>query len=319
MSVYNGERYLATTIDSVLMQSYSDFEFFITDDLSTDNSIAIIESFDDPRIVLMKNDNREGLTKNLNKMLLKAKGQYIVRIDADDICMKDRFLVQSKYLNKHKDIAVVGTYAEAIGDRSGILRSYNKPEEVKCCLLFYNCVFHPTVMFRNFCGLYYSEEFQKAQDYELWDRITCENKKISVIKKPLIQYRYHDGQISNNGVESQTKFADLIRIRALGRLDIHLNEKEKAIYLEFLNSKTPNGSDEMILLDRILVLIEKQNRKFHNYSDSALRKMISMERYALINKIENTPNNLDIVSKIRTKISFSYRLKTLRHYLSILK
>ncbi|HAS7841575.1 TPA: glycosyltransferase family 2 protein, partial [Vibrio cholerae] len=117
MSVYNGEKYLGEAIDSILKQTFSDFEFIIINDGSTDKTLEIIKSYmkKDDRIVLVSRENK-GLIVSLNEGLDLAKGQYIARMDADDISIKSRFEKQIEFLDSNPDIGVCGTWVEVFGE-----------------------------------------------------------------------------------------------------------------------------------------------------------------------------------------------------------
>ena len=116
MPVYNAGYYLKEAIDSILNQSFSDFEFFIIDDKSTDNSLEIIKSYKDDRIILIEKQSNTGYTDSLNMAIKLSKGKYIARMDADDISSPKRFLKQYEYLESHQDVVLLGTNYEIIGD-----------------------------------------------------------------------------------------------------------------------------------------------------------------------------------------------------------
>ena len=111
MSVYNGEKYLQETIESVLSQSYKNFELLIIDDKSTDKTCLIINSFKDPRIKLIINNQRLGLSKSLNVGIKLSSGEYIARLDADDICHQNRLEIQKLYLENNPDCGILATNA----------------------------------------------------------------------------------------------------------------------------------------------------------------------------------------------------------------
>jgi glycosyltransferase involved in cell wall biosynthesis len=141
MSVYNGEKYLRQAIESILQQTYTDFEFIIIDDGSTDSSREIIQSYDDKRIRLVINEQNIGLTKSLNKGIRLAKGEFIARMDADDISLPQRFEKQVAYLDSHPEVGVLGTYANIIDHRGKIINNIIFPTEHETILwtmlLFY--------------------------------------------------------------------------------------------------------------------------------------------------------------------------------------
>ena len=120
MSNYNTpEEFLRASIESVLNQTYSNFEFIIVDDCSTDNSLEIIKSYQDERIVVLENKENLGITKSLNRGLEIAKGEYVARMDADDISFPKRFETQVEYLKNNPQVIVCGTGVELIGDWQG--------------------------------------------------------------------------------------------------------------------------------------------------------------------------------------------------------
>ena len=121
MSNYNTPiNYLKESIDSVLNQTYSNFEFIIIDDGSTDDSLKFIKSYDDPRIKLIVNEENIGLTKSLNKGLKAAQGEFIARMDSDDICYPERFEKQIEYMRKHPDTTVCGTWPNILDENGNI-------------------------------------------------------------------------------------------------------------------------------------------------------------------------------------------------------
>lgn len=193
MSCYNSEKYIADCISSVLKQTFSDFEFIIIDDNSTDESLNIIESFDDNRIILIKNNTNVGLTQNLNKGIEISKGEYIARIDSDDVCFPDRFQTQIDFLEKNDDISVVGSNAIMIDEYNkivGITDETLKPDDIRNKCYLQNPLLHPSVMMRKqfISTNKYNELFKTCQDFELWVR-TNKTYRFANIKKPLVFYR----------------------------------------------------------------------------------------------------------------------------------
>jgi len=205
MSVYNGERYLSECITSILSQTLKNFEFLIIDDGSTDSTAKIIKTFaeDDSRICFIKNPGNLGLAKSLNLGVAKAEGEYIARIDCDDICLPERLEVQVDYLNGNPDIAVVGSWLTMI-DENGKetktikveLKSYT--DFLFNFLICKNYLYHPSVMFRKeiiqSLGGYDQEEFP-AEDFGLWMRLAKAGYDARIIQKPLTCYRSHSQQI----------------------------------------------------------------------------------------------------------------------------
>jgi glycosyltransferase involved in cell wall biosynthesis len=202
MSVYNGERYLREAILSILRQTWTDYEFLIINDGSTDNSREIIASFDDPRIRLLDNTTNIGLTKSLNRGLELARGEFIARQDADDISHPTRIEQQVNFLNSHPDVVLLGTQQRAIDlngnstSIAGVLPIANL--SIKWCLMFQNAFAHTSVMYRRkvvwdqMQG--YDESFIRSQDFELWSRIV-EKHAARNLPKVLVDLRRHSESI----------------------------------------------------------------------------------------------------------------------------
>jgi glycosyltransferase involved in cell wall biosynthesis len=193
MSVYNCEKYIKEAIYSILNQNFGDFEFIIINDGSTDKTREIIEEYKDERIKVINNKNK-GLTKSLNEGIELAKGEYIARMDADDISLRERFEKQVEFLDFNTDIYMCGTWAEFIDENGVFLKDFKRPitdKEIKKELLFHNPFIHSSVMIRKSVfdkvGLY-NESFRYAQDYELWTRVVAKLKTAN-LPEALLKYR----------------------------------------------------------------------------------------------------------------------------------
>lgn len=176
MSVYNAEQYIEKCIRSILNQTFREFECIVIDDASTDNTYKLLTSFDDRRLVIVKNEENKGLTKNLNYAIKLSQGNYIARMDADDICCYDRFQIQYNYMMSHPDVDVLGSNAYLIDENDNIvgttLECYtNDNIQVKMQLL--NPMLHPTVFMKSsIIKLFmYNEQYRTCQDFELWNRM----------------------------------------------------------------------------------------------------------------------------------------------------
>jgi len=223
MSVYNGEGYLREAIDSVLSQTYSDFEFLIIDDGSTDGSVDIIRSYLDPRIRLIENEKNIGLTRSLNKGLKLSRGEYIARMDGDDIALPERLEKQVHFLNEHVNVGLVGgsdITINGVGDEIGFRKKLTNNGALKQGLLAGDNQFcHPSSMFRKECiekvGPY-REEFKMAQDYDLWLRI-AEEFELANIEEALCKHRIIPDSISTSKQSQQEAYHRLAHSLALQR------------------------------------------------------------------------------------------------------
>jgi glycosyltransferase involved in cell wall biosynthesis len=207
MPVYNGEIYLREAMDSILNQTFTDFEFLIINDGSTDKSADIIRSYRDARIRLVENEKNLGLIATLNKGIDLSRGEYIARMDCDDISLPERLGTQVEFMDRNNSIGISGTFAKAVGDESSFLYEYPVEfDKAKCVNLFTNAFAHPTVIFRKDVlvenGLKYDPAFIHAEDFDLWVRASRATL-MSNIPETLVLYRIHHNQISTNFLQLQ--------------------------------------------------------------------------------------------------------------------
>ena len=216
MTVYNGEGYLRECVDSVLGQTFKDFEFLIIDDQSGDGSRNIIKSYRDSRIRLIENDENLSQVKSLNIGLAHAQGACIARMDQDDVMVKHRLNRQVDFLDKNPDISLVGTWGEIIDENGKIFTKARLPirnEEIIGNVLFCGYfLMHPSVMFRKDAVMEagkYNEEITFSEDYNLWTRLLLKKHKLANIPECLIRFRYHEKSSSRKFPEIQV---DNVRI-----------------------------------------------------------------------------------------------------------
>jgi glycosyltransferase involved in cell wall biosynthesis len=227
MSVYNGDGYIRPAIESILNQTFKDFEFIIIDDGSTDSTNDIISCYDDRRIILIEQENR-GLSPSLNTGIRIASGEYIARMDADDISHIERFEKQIQFMDSNPEYVMVGTNA-IVMDREGTvihpLVHPTKDSEIRRMLLRGNAFVHGTVLFRRDvsmkAGLYDEDFFQLSEDLLFWRKVS-EFGLLANLSECLYSYRL---------VPS-----------AIGILSAWLGNKKKSMIVQY--GKTGKMSDE---------------------------------------------------------------------------
>jgi GT2 family glycosyltransferase len=219
MSVHNGSKYLKDAVESILNQTFQDFEFIIVNDASTDDTEEILKQFDDSRIKIIKNPENLGLTKSLNIGIKAAKGEYIARMDADDISLPHRFEIQVNFLENNPDYALVGSKFYNI-DESGNTKSLiDVPLDnlsIHETLKKNNCFAHGSIIMKKDAFLTvggYNEQFKFAQDYDLWLRL-AEAYKVANIEEPLYQCRYSEDTISAQNFTEQFYYATFAKSQA---------------------------------------------------------------------------------------------------------
>ena len=191
MPVYNAEKYLREAIDSILAQTFEQFEFLIIDDGSTDSSIEIIRSYNDPRIRLVLNEENNGISYTLNRGIQLASTELIARMDADDISHPERLERQYAYVQRFPDCSLISCWVRYISDEGRFLRiGGHNPDHYDYLLLFTPAgIFHPTVLYKKSAvmqaGLYGKKY---AEDFNLWCKLVREHKFV-IIPEPLVDYR----------------------------------------------------------------------------------------------------------------------------------
>ena len=278
MPVYNGDKYLKEAVDSILNQTFSDFEFIIIDDGSTDNTEQIIKSYDDKRILYIKNEQNLGVAESLNKGLDMAKGEYIARMDADDISLPERFEKQLQYMERHKNIAVCGSSIECFGAVKN--KRSTAPcgkKKIRLSLLIKSGVFHPTVIMRRSIiekeHYRYNAYYDKVEDFELWTRVAVKYR-INNIKEVLLRYRIHSNQVTRNYTEEHKNCLLKVRQKFLHTLGAELTDDEiRALNDCFIEEINYDEQTESLI--SALKKIIDVNRKSKFFDESLLRKHFS--------------------------------------------
>ena len=201
MPAYNAEKFLRQAMDSVLSQTYSNLELIVINDCSVDSTESIILSYEDKRVVYLKNEKNLGVAATLNKGLETAKGQYIARMDADDICVPERLSIQLEYMDQNPDVIVCGSNFIPFDEKGDmVVCCYPETDEAIRTAMLFGCPFaHPSVMIRagalKKLGLKYEVAFEKVEDYRFWTQLQ-KHGKLYNIQQPLLRYRRHSGQIT---------------------------------------------------------------------------------------------------------------------------
>lgn len=217
LPVYNGSSFIRETVDSLLNQTFSNFELIIINDCSTDSTLEILSTYEDNRIQIVTNSQNEGLISVLNKGINLSKGDYIVRIDADDIAMIDRIEKQLDFLEKNSDYVLVGSAAKLIYNEhktEEVLHYYTEHSDLVFAMGYYCPIIHPSVMLRTSIikenQLYFDYAYKHAEDYAFWTKI-IHFGKFKNLSESLIYYRKHTNQISEKHTETQIEITEKIR------------------------------------------------------------------------------------------------------------
>jgi len=285
MPVYNGEKYLAQAINSILQQTYSNFELLIINDGSTDNSLSIIKSFNDSRIRLLNNPTNLGLVITRNKGISEARGKYIAMLDCDDVALPQRLALQVDFLNQNPEYGVVGSQIMLVDDEgkiSRIIKYKAKPQFISSILFFNNYLAQSSVLVRvNLIKvLQYRLEYPMAEDYDLWVRL-ARVTKIKIIQEPLVKYRLHANNITKQKAAEEANAIRAILIQQLEHLKVRYTPTEFELHCDIARYNFKNNKEFINNSATWLYNLYNVNLKSRIYPDKEFASVI-LERYALI-------------------------------------
>jgi len=262
LPVYNGLPYLRQAIESVLSQSFKDYELLIIDDGSTDGSEQVVAKLDDPRIRYVQQGNR-GLAATLNRALSLAAGKYIARQDQDDVCFPLRFRRQVEFLGAHPEVGLLGTAAEIWVGNTRTQRKLAHPTDnaaLKFAMLFNNYLVHSSVMIRRSVldeigGYSEDKQRQPPEDYELWSRV-IRKYRVANLPDVLLAYREVPTSMSRAGVNPF--LPNLLKISAenIAWASGYPQEAAEVIALSRLSQGLPDGIPSGVGFSRLKALID---------------------------------------------------------------
>lgn len=230
MPIYNGERYLRSALESILAQTFTDFELLIIDDGSTDSSRAICDSYCDSRMRIVTNERNLGLIATLNRGLDLARGEFVARMDCDDISFPRRLERQIEFMERHPEVGISGTWYEIVSDHGR--RTITRPTEdriLRFFLVFDNMFLHSSMILRkrflDSNSLRYDPKFRYAEDYEFWVRCS-EYTRIANLPEVLVLYRQHSENTSTRFRKEQRRTVGCVRRQQLQLLGMMLANDE---------------------------------------------------------------------------------------------
>jgi len=281
MSVYNSEKYLKEAIDSILIQTYTNFEFIIINDGSRDRSLEIIRKYqeEDERIILISRENK-GLPYSLNEGIRLSKGKYIARMDADDISLPTRVEEQVIFMEENRDIGICGcSILDLDTDRKWILTPYDKRLKVE--LLFLSAFAHPSVMIDRKMmienNLFYNEAFFQSQDFELWVRMS-KYTKFANLKSTLLRYRVLEDSISreaDKNTEERYLVIKSIFETYLWQMNIKNTEEENRLHFNLtINTRMKENFVEFAKMENYFSKILEANAEKQIFDNRELKKVL---------------------------------------------
>jgi len=256
MPVYNAAPYLREAIDSILNQTFSDFEFLIIDDGSSDNSVDIIKSYDDPRIVLHLNGDNIKLISTLNKGLDLANGKYIARMDADDISLPERIKNQFEFLEKNPEIGVLSTGFLSFSENSEMLSIYPfNHDDIVFGLLYQMQICHGASMFRKELidkfGLRFIKEFPHAEDYHFF-YVCSRYTQMANLQQVLYKVRLHDTRVSVENNQVQNAISDKVKMLQFKAMGYDITNEQLSLFASLNYHKYQKNIDFLMKVKELL-------------------------------------------------------------------
>jgi len=280
--VYNGEKFIARTIASVLNQSFKDFEYILVNDASTDSSLDIIKSFDDPRIKVVENAVNSRLVTSRNRGLEIARGKYVALLDHDDIALPQRLEKQFSVMEANEDFVLIGSRAKYINADDKLLKKRSvhhcqSPEHAHAKLLFRNHFVNSTVFFRQMEGkVMFSDEFQLSEDYDFIERYATLGR-VHVINDVLVHYRIHDNNYGSKKRAETQEGCVRIKARQLKRLGISATDALSAVQARFEYGPFDYTKEILSDISDLIAMIKKGNEQYKVFDEAALKEVIDYE------------------------------------------
>jgi glycosyltransferase involved in cell wall biosynthesis len=279
MPIYNGQDYVKDAIDSILSETFSDFEFLIIDDGSKDKSAEIIKSYKDPRIKYVSNVTNRGLPTTLNLGIELARGEFIARMDCDDISLPQRLERQVDFMRSHPEVSACGTWIKTIGDAAGFVNKYfTDSGDIKASLLFNTSLAHPSVIMRrsalNKLNIRYSTHYRYfEEDYALWIELS-KYTELANIPEVLLLYRIHKKSVSHINISNRQEGISILRKNQLETLGLYPSEGDMYIHNSLHPTKGENLIEFIVEEEKWLIKITNANMQADLYSQNSLSKII---------------------------------------------
>ncbi|OGS70082.1 MAG: hypothetical protein A3G95_01055 [Flavobacteria bacterium RIFCSPLOWO2_12_FULL_31_7] len=313
MPVYNGEKYLKEAVDSVLNQTFADFDLLILNDNSSDGTASILEEYaqKDARVVVVTKTSNEGPANLRNEGIDKANTPLIALLDADDIALPTRFEKQIHVLEANEDLALCGTWFTIFGDKKEkVIKHAVEHEDLKVQFLHSCGLGNSTVMFKKSAikNLRFEHEYVPAEDYGLWIEFIS-NSKFYNLPESLVRYRWHPGNISQTKEENLRIAEIAIKKRQLTRLGIDQNSENAIYYVNAVCLKRKQSFEDIKkTISASYELLEK-NRNLNFYCQNIFQKHIDR---GIVRTIRNAKKyNMDYFKYIKNESGYFSKIKFL--------
>jgi glycosyltransferase involved in cell wall biosynthesis len=296
LPVHNGEKFIAEAVNSVLSQTYRDFELIIINDGSSDRTDEILSTYSDDRIRIVNNSSSLRLSRSLNKGIELSQGKFIARMDADDISLPERFEKQLIFLDKHPEIGVVGCQAKKIDENGNIVGRFTHPTEpeiIKWDLFFETPLTHPTIMMRADIAKStdgFSPDLIASVDYDYWSRLV-KVTKLANLPEDLLLYRVHLENMTTKYRDEQRNI--FFQLQEIVQADYIGKEKAREL-VKLLSLEICTSSQAVQAAELIYLLFRKyvKNDRLSFYMQNKIAHQAGFRIHRLVRPFNNSPKGL---------------------------
>ncbi len=280
--VYNREKYVAEALDSVLAQTFTDFELLVIDDGSTDRSVEIVRSYSDPRLRLICNETNLGVPKTRNRGIQLARGEYLAFLDSDDWAYPERLAKQVAFLDSHPDYAAVGTWISWMDEEGRSLRRVRRkpvlPDEIAAQRLFRQGIENSASMARTVVLREYGhqEEYDLSEDFDLWARIAAKNK-LATLPQVLVRCRTHKNRITREQAHRVKDRRLAIYAAQLHALGVAFTDTDLDRHFLLRSMRKQRFTPDFIYLEwaeRWLLQLQEANQRVQSYPEPAFSRVL---------------------------------------------
>jgi len=273
MCVYNAAEFLQQSIESILNQTFTDFELLIGEDGSTDNSFEIISSYKDPRIRIFRNPQNKGIGYTCNKLIRESKGEYLGRHDSDDISVPTRFQRQMDFFEKHPEITLCGTNVTVFGDKKQKKFYPLKDAEIRAYMILNDPFCTSTVIFKKpATPVYFNESLVVSEDYAFFFELSkC--SKMANLPDHLLNYRWHPNNITQLRKDILADSANQVRATIISQsLDYQLEKNENRV-MNLISDRRPISLADLKMLEALFLKLINKNREIKYYDQRSLQNL----------------------------------------------
>lgn len=322
--MYNCEKYIKDSLNSIINQTYSNLEILIIDDGSTDRSVEIVKSYSDSRIRLIESKENRGIPFTRNLGLNNTRGKYVAMMDADDISLLNRIEKQVDFMESNQNIDVLGTYYEVFGQ--GVSKKtpgeFKSAMDIKIGLLFFNQIANPTTIIRvetlKKNDLSYNLDYFVAQDYDMWVQIS-KIGNLFVLPEVLLKYRVGHMNITKKTkkgkVSARKEVINSIHKDILSFYQFNLSNDELIIYNDFFNDNDQGdiNQNSVTSIEKVLIKLIDLNKETQTFNENNFIEVMKKSIFTSL-----SIHNFSVKQKIILYKKFCYRENTLMDYKSIM-